>query len=76
MKKNTLLVLAIILIPIIIAGTLAMAGASNYTHDENGSEGENNEETTTEGSSVLVPVKQVDELHGNEEFAPERSALI
>lgn len=60
MKKNTLLVLAIILIPIIIVGCLAMAGAGNYAHDDGSTEGENNEENATEGATILVPVEATD----------------
>lgn len=56
MKKNTLLVLLIILIPIIIVGCLAMAGAGNYAHDDEATEGENNDENT-EGATILIPVE-------------------
>jgi len=57
MKKNTLLVLAVILIPIIIMGSLAMAGASNYPQHEEGTEGTEAENNTTEGLEIIVPVE-------------------
>ncbi len=58
MNKNTLLVLAIIIIPIVIMGSLAVAGAGNYPQEET-SEGENHNDNTTEGAEIIAPVDMV-----------------
>ncbi|NLT37753.1 MAG: hypothetical protein GXX95_06315 [Methanomassiliicoccus sp.] len=59
MKKNTLLVLAVIIIPIVIMGSLAMAGASNYPQNEETHEGDTSGENTTEGAAIIVLVEQI-----------------
>lgn len=62
MKKSTLLVLAVILIPIIIMGSLAMAGASNYPQHEEENEGTGLEENTTEGLEIIMPMENISSL--------------
>lgn len=62
MKKSTLLVLAVILIPIIIMGSLAMAGASNYPQHEEETEGTGSEDNTTEGLEIIVPIESINSL--------------
>ncbi len=53
MKKDTLLVLAIILIPIVILGAIAVNGASNLP-EEHGEGNETTEETNTTATAEMV----------------------
>jgi hypothetical protein len=59
MNKNTLLVLAVIIIPIVIMGSLAIAGASNYPQNEEETGGTESVENTTEGLEIIVPIENI-----------------
>jgi hypothetical protein len=58
MNKNVLLVLAIILIPIVILGVLAVSGAEKFAEQKENVEHEE-ETNTTEAAHILVPLKMV-----------------
>lgn len=59
MNKNVLTVLIVILIPIIILGLMAVAGAEKFEKQKKAYDAEHTEGNITESANILVPMQAI-----------------
>jgi Flp pilus assembly protein CpaB len=62
MNKNVLIVLVVILVPIILAGLVAVAGAENFEKQKEAAENGQSQENSTEATGILVPMQILNTL--------------